>query len=1311
MPNHPPNQLPGLLRKPLGRAVHGDGRGKMLAALLTLALGFSAAAAPKRDADPVTRGAMQILRNECLSCHGPEKQKGGLSLATREEALTGGDDGPVLAPGKPTTSRLLGVLPADADPHMPPKRQLEAAQIATLRDWVKRGAKWDAATLAGEAEEFVPLALSALPPGYQPANALSLSADGTRALAVRGNRVLGLQVTATNLAVAWTVTNSVDAVQSLGWAPDGTQFAAGSFREIRLRSTTDGTLVRSLTNRLLGRVTALVFAADGASLLAADSLPARKGMVRVLDPNTGEQRAEWTAHPDTIYALALSPDGERVATAGGDRLIKLWDWKSRKELARFEGHNGAVLGIAFNTNGTQLVSGGADRELKVWDVATREKLIALKTHQAGFNAVAWSTDGQQIFAVAEDGALFRFTDLKTHTGAQSSETARERQLAKVGESLLSLGVSADGGIVLTGAHEGRIQAWNRDGKTIGESAPEFPDATLIAPASSPGRTRPAKPASKPEITPVRLERKTVKALQVWPEAVTLQAGDFGQGVLVTAQLHDDFEVDATGTAEFRADRSGVFAVDDSGLVKPLKPGQGELRIRAARQTVKVPVTVTAGASTGGPVSFVRDVLPVLNKVGCNSGGCHAKPEGQNGFKLSVFSYDPRADHAEIVKEARGRRVFPAAPAESLLLLKPTQGVPHEGGRRFEVGSEPHQLLVRWLREGMTYQVPEEPKLERLTVFPRERRYRKEARQQLRVQAHYSDGSVRDVTRLAGFDANDKEIVQVTEAGRLTVGKVTGQAVIVARYMGLVADAKVIVPAERLLPAERYAGLPRRNFIDELAYAHFQQLGLLPSTPCTDAEFLRRASLDTIGVLPSAAGARAFLGLKEGATDAATQPKADRQALIQRLLNDPAYADYWANKFADLLRPNPDRVGVKSIFTLDQWLRESFRANKPYDQFVREILTAEGSNHRDGPAVIYRDRREPAELTTMFSQLFLGTRLECAKCHHHPNEKWSQDDFYQFAAYFGPLKQKGAGLSPPISAGTETFYFAPGGTVKHPVTGEVMAPRPPDGAQPQVAGDADPRRSLADWLTSPENPFFARAAVNRVWANFFGRGLVDPVDDFRISNPCVNQALLDALAADFTAHGYDLKHLIRTILSSQLYQLSSEPNETNLTDTKNFSRSYRRRLPAEVLLDAVNDITGVPDTFAAMPAGTRAMQMWSYKIDSPLLDAFGRPNSSSDCPCERDLRTSVVQSLHLMNSKSLQQKLTSGDGLVATLVKSGRPPAELVTELYLATYNRPPNAAELTRATAAYSAPEATRQTATEDVLWALLNSAEFVFNH
>jgi hypothetical protein len=617
---------------------------------------------------------------------------------------------------------------------------------------------------------------------------------------------------------------------------------------------------------------------------------------------------------------------------------------------------------------------------------------------------------------------------------------------------------------------------------------------------------------------------------------------------------------------------------------------------------------------------------------------------------------------------------------------------------------------------MIYQNTNEPALVSIGVEPRERTYRKGASQPLRVMARYSDNSTRDVTPLADYVANDKEIAQVDERGVLRVGTLSGEGVVMARYMGFVDAARITVPASRTLPAKRYKALPVSNFIDELAYAHFQKLGLYPSDLCTDAEFLRRSSLDTIGALPTPDEARAFLSNTNANK---------REEWIAHLLAHPAYADYWANKWADLLRPNPDRVGVKSVYVLDEWLRESFRANKPYDQFVRELLTAEGSNHRYGPAVVYRDRREPPELTTIFSQLFLGTRMECAKCHHHPTEKWTQNNFYQFAAFFAPVKQKGAGLSPPISAGTETFYFAGGGAVKHPVTDQLMSPIPPDESSLTIATNGDPRQALADWLIDPKNPFFARAAVNRVWASFFGRGFVEPVDDFRSSNPASNEPLLNALADDFAKHSYDLKQFMHTILSSRLYQLSSTPNEYNLTDTKNFSRSYRRRLPAEVLLDAVVDVTGVSEEFEGCPPDTRAVQTWSYKINSHFMDAFGRPNPSTDCPCERDTRTSVVQSLHMMNSRALQSKLSDVKGRVKKLADSKQSPDKIVTELYLGTLNRFPTPDELRKAAAAFPIPvsegdseragsvesSVTRQTATEDVLWALLNSPEFVFNH
>ena len=430
-----------------------------------------------------------------------------------------------------------------------------------------------------------------------------------------------------------------------------------------------------------------------------------------------------------------------------------------------------------------------------------------------------------------------------------------------------------------------------------------------------------------------------------------------------------------------------------------------------------------------------------------------------------------------------------------------------------------------------------------------------------------------------------------------------------------------------------------------------------------------------------------------------------------MLENPSYADHWAIKWADLLRPNPFRVGVKSVYLIDQWLRESFRQNKPYDQFAREIDTAQGSTHRYGPVVVFRDRREPADVTTLFSQVFLGVRLECAKCHHHPNEKWSQEDFYQLAAYFGQLKRKGQGISAPISGEAEYVWFAGGGEVKHPVSGEVMKPKAPDAALEPLDPQRDPREALAAWMARSDNPFFAKAAVNRVWGELMGRGIVHPVDDFRASNPGTNEALLDALARDFVEHGYDVKHLIRTIMRSRLYQLSSMPSESNARDGKNFSRWYRRRPRAEALLDALSDVTGVRETLPGVGTGIRAAQAWNYRIESDFLDAFSRPNASADPPCEREGEGSVVQALHLMNSTRLMEKIGSATGRVAKLAESKMTEGEIVTELYLAAYSRYPTGEEMEVAVGAFKKEGVTRKAAAEDVLWALINSAEFVLNH
>jgi hypothetical protein len=1221
---------------------------------------------------------MRLLRDNCLACHNPEKRKGGLDLSSRKGLAAGGDNGPVIIAGQPDDSELFKLLHADADPHMPPKQQLAPQKLQLVKDWITAGAGWDQAALA-EPNTRGSVQLTPLPATYQPVLALALSPDGRRLAIGRGNQLLVHDLQATNFPVLLTTNAAPDAIRAVAWSPDGQRLASGSYRELTVRSAADFSVVWQAGSNLLGRVSALAFTPFGGALVAADSPTAEAAQLRVFAADSGREIDTWTAHDDTINALAISADGGRVATAGGDQLVKLWELIAGREIARYEGHLGAVTGLGFNADATELVSVGADKQLKVWDVQSRESVVTIGGKPHSFTAAAWSADGKVAVAADEAGRLYTFKEFQRHGGAQSSETAQERQLGRWTEALHAVAVNTNGTRIAVGGQDGVVRVVDNEGKLLVAFEPPPDGSSNGSLPFNPSRS--LGESGRQVSTNSDARSSSDGALSLAPGASTSDRVNGGQP----------------------ADTTTARAATGAAARNPLVPGErARARGKTAPKIQAGPNSAETTEAEPAVPSFVHDVLPALAKAGCMAGSCHAKPEGQNGFKLSVFSYDPQSDYAEIVKDGRGRRVFPAAPNESLLLLKPTLAVDHEGGQRIEPDSELHQLLLRWIAGGMPYQATNEPALASLEVTPAAGTYRQHSHFPLKVTARYDNDTTRDVTHLAEYASQDKELATVDEAGIVRMGKLTGEGVIVARFMGLVDAAHFIVPSERVLPAERYRELPAANFLDELAYAHFQKLGLFPSARCTDTEFIRRSTLDAIGRLPTLQETRAFLA----------NPAPDkRRQWIDRLLNDPAWADYWANKWADLLRPNPDRVGVKSVFLLDQWLREAFRRNMPFDQFARAFLTVEGSNHRDGPAVVYRDRREPAELTTMFSQLFLGVRLECAKCHHHHNEKWGQEDFYQFAAFFGPVKQKGAGLSPPISAGTEMFYFAPGGSVKHPVTEAELQPRPPDGGELALAPDSDPRLALADWLTNPDNPFFAKAAVNRVWASFFGRGMVEPVDDFRTSNPAVNERLLAAVAADFVNHGYDLKHLMRTIMESELYQFSSTPNETNLADTKHFSRSYRRRLPAEAALDAVSDVTGVPELFEGCPPGTRAVQTWTFKINSHFLDAFGRPNASSDPPCERDARSSVGQALHLMNSQALQAKLADESGRAKQLADSDSSPADIVRELYLAAFSRLPTDHELSRALERFSGAAANRQEATEDVLWALLNSPEFVFNH
>lgn len=776
------------------------------------------------------------------------------------------------------------------------------------------------------------------------------------------------------------------------------------------------------------------------------------------------------------------------------------------------------------------------------------------------------------------------------------------------------------------------------------------------------------------------------------------------GRLSSSQLTVDFAIDGqvrdlTREAIYSVQPAGVVEVSSSGSVKPLADGEATVRVDVRGAVAEIPVRVHR-FTVPPPADFERDVMPVLSRFSCNSGPCHGKQRGQNGFQLSLLGFDPDFDYEALAKEGRGRRVFASAAERSLLLLKPIGELPHGGGKRIERDSPEYRVLADWITSGMPRHDATAATLTGITVFPNERILPRLAKQQLRVTANYSDGTTRDVTRLSSYLSNEAAVVAVNETGLMTAGPIVGDTAIMARYMGHIAVCGVAVPHPQPAAAEIYPQLPKQNFIDELVWAKLKTLGITPSGPCAEHTFLRRVYLDIIGRGPTADEAKAFL-------DDMSAKK--RLTLIDRLLAHPEYSEHWANKWTDLLRPNPYHVGIKATLAYDTWIRDAFRKNKPYDQFVRELITARGSTFRDGNTVMFRDRRAPDELTTITSQLFLGIRLECAKCHHHPFEVYGQDEFYSFAAYFAKLARKGTGISAPISGSEEFIFAGTNGAVNHPLKQTPMTPKPLFGQAASLEGVEDPREVLAAWITSDQNDFFAQTMTNRVWADLMGRGFVDPIDDLRATNPPSNGPLLKALADDFRAHRYDIKHLIRTIATSYVYSLDSAPNDKNVADHRNFSRHYRTRLRAEVLLDTVTTATGVREDFEAMPRGSRAKELWTARIDSLFLDAFGRQDPNQDPPCERTLDTTIVQSLHLMNSNTLARKVASDDSRADQLARSDRTPAQIVEELYLSLYARRPTADELNDAMSVFSEPETNRRRATEDLMWALINTPEFVF--
>jgi hypothetical protein len=715
------------------------------------------------------------------------------------------------------------------------------------------------------------------------------------------------------------------------------------------------------------------------------------------------------------------------------------------------------------------------------------------------------------------------------------------------------------------------------------------------------------------------------------------------------------------------------------------------------------------AESASSLNFVNDVEPILTKASCNSGGCHAKAGiGQRGFRLSVLGFEPQEDYEHIVKEGKGRRVFAAAPDQSLLLLKAANIVPHGGGKRLEPGSEEFQTVVRWISEGMVYERESDPKIVSVEVEPARISLKAKSQQHLKVRARYTDGSVRDVSRTALYEANDKSMAEASEEGVVSLQDLPGNVAVMVRYSGLVSVCSISVPLGA--PVEQLP--PSKNFIDELVFANLKRIGIPPSGVCDDSTFLRRVSLDVAGRLPTEEEAQAFLNNND---------PGKRDAVIDVLLRSSGYADFFAGKWAMLLHNKRDLASdTVSNFAFHSWIRDSLLANTPYDVMVRDLLAATGEITTNPAVAWFKRVKEPKQQLEDVAQLFLGVRMQCVQCHHHPFERWGQQDYYSLAAFFSQIGRK---LS--STPEEETIFHKRGiAQAENKKTKQQVRPAGLGGGPLEIAPDEDPRLRLAEWMREKTNPFFAKALVNRYWKHFFRRGLVDPEDDIRDTNPPTNPELLDALAAKFVQSGYDLKELIRTITQSTTYQLSSVPNEYNGIDQQNFSRYYPRRLPAEVLLDAIDGLTGTPTNFPDLPPGTRAVSLPdnSYNRTTALLKVFGRPEGLSVCECERVDSASLSQSLHLLNSADIKGKLSGANGRAERLVKAGGTDAEKIRGLYFTAFARPPSAEEireaeeylkrpLTDARGEPMDPLKAKRNSLEDLIWALMNAKEFSYNH
>ncbi len=1258
-----------------------------------------------------------ILQAHCQGCHQPAKAGGAYVMTAFERMLKGGESGEAaIVPGKAAESHLIElVTPHDGKAEMPQnKPALADSEIALLTDWISQGARDDTPTNLGRRYD------AEHPPEYTRLPvipALAFSPDGSL-LAVAGFHEVVLWK-ANGSEPAGRLVGLSERIESLAFSPDGKKLAVTGGQPSRMGEVQ----VWDVAKRKLTLSVPVTFDTVYGASWSPDGTKIAFGCtdntVRAIDARTGEQVLFLGAHSDWAQDTVFSVDGSHLISVGRDMAAKLTEVATQRFVDNITSITpGALKGglatVARHPQRDEIVIGGSDGEPKLYRVFRKTTRVIgddsnlireFPALPGRIYSVAVSTDGKRVAAGSSlDGfsgevAVYNFDfdtalpenikaiNEKVVTARSAAESAALDAYHKQGVKLVSRvkvragGVYSvvfrpDGKVLAAAGGDGIIRLIDPEqGKILKEFAP-VAVKTSSSVASAPVTAVPPKlDESVPTETLPR--GASVVALDVQPKEIRLSNRFAYTQLVVTGRLSSGETIDATRMVEAKLS-SEIVALGRSGLVRPLADGKARLTLSLAGKSVDVSLSVL-GLATPVRVDFVHDVAPVLSRLGCNQGTCHGSAQGKNGFKLSLRGYDPLFDVRALIDDNAARHVNLSQPETSMMLAKPTGALPHVGGALMQPGEPYYEVLRSWIADGGRFDATT-PRVARIQIFPADPIVpRIGGKQQFRVLATDAGGEVRDVTREAFIETGNMEVATTSRSGLATALR-RGEAPMLARYEGAYASTTLTVMGQR--DGFAWAQPPSYSRIDELVAAKWRRMKILPSGLCSNTDFLRRVKLDLTGLPPTSDDVRAFLADPRDSRE-------KRAALVDRLIGSPDYVEYWTNKWADLLQVNRKYLDVAGATALRSWIRGQVAANTPYDVFVRSIVTAAGSNKDNPPAAYFKVLREPAAIMENTTQLFLAVRFNCNKCHDHPFERWTQDQYYQTAAYFAQVGLKADPASHGrMVGGTDVESPKPlyemvadtgSGEVVHDRTKQVAAPKLPfKCAYPKPAAGTPRRVELAAWLTSSDNPYFARSYVNRLWGYLFGVGIIEPLDDIRAGNPPTNPELLDYLTQEFIKSGFNVRHVIRLICTSRTYQLAIDAGPWNADDRTNYSHAVARRLPAEVLLDAVYRVTGARSKFPGLPEGTRAAALPDSGVELPsgFLTTFGRPPRESACECERSSGLQLGPIMALVSGPTLADAIADPSNELTRLLTRENDDASLVNELFLRILNRPATPEEI-----------------------------------